>query len=189
MVWADRSGTIGWQAVGIAPIRRNFSGLIPVPGDGRYEWDGFLPIKAKPHLVNPPQGYFATANNDLIPRDYPCMDAIGYSWADPYRWDRLNEVLGGGRKMSVADMERLQTDEHDYFIRLIEPHEVLDIVPAMQAIDKAWIREKYLMHCHGAWPEYGEEDVEYTWEYFQLLRDFFARMAGNGRAILFTADQ
>ncbi len=111
MVWADRSGTIGWQAVGIAPIRRNFSGLIPVPGDGRYEWDGFLPIKAKPHVVNPPQGYFATANNDLIPRDYPYMDAIGYSWSDPYRWDRINEVLGSGRKMSIADMEHLQTDE------------------------------------------------------------------------------
>jgi penicillin amidase len=111
MVWADRSGTIGWQAVGIAPIRRNFSGMIPVPGDGRYEWDGFLPIMAKPHVVNPPQDYFATANNDLIPRDYPYMDAVGYSWADPYRWDRINEVLGSGGKISVADMERLQTDE------------------------------------------------------------------------------
>lgn len=92
-------------------------------------------------------------------------------------------------KLCVLGGKRLQTDEHAYFIRLIEPHEVLDIVRAMQAIDKAWIREKYLVHCHGAWPEYGEEDVEYTWEYFQLLRDFFDRMAGNGRAIIFTADQ
>ncbi len=111
MVWAGRDGTIGWQAVGVAPIRRNFSGLIPVPGDGRYEWDGFLPIKAKPHVVNPPAGYFATANNDLIPRDYPYMDAIGFSWSDPYRWARISEVLAGGRRVSVADMERLQTDQ------------------------------------------------------------------------------
>ncbi|MYI07639.1 MAG: penicillin acylase family protein, partial [Gemmatimonadetes bacterium] len=36
MIWADREGNIGWQAVGIAPIRRNWSGLVPVPGDGRY---------------------------------------------------------------------------------------------------------------------------------------------------------
>ena len=111
MVWAGRDGTIGWQAVGIAPIRRSWSGLIPVPGDGRYEWDGYLPIKAKPHVVNPPEGYFATANNDLIPRDYAHMDAIGFSWADPYRWARVSEVLDGGRRMSVADMMRLQTDE------------------------------------------------------------------------------
>jgi len=111
MIWADRTGTIGWQAVGIAPRRRNFSGLVPVPGDGRFEWDGFLDILDKPHLVNPEAGYFATANNDLIPPGYPFMDAIGYEWADPYRWARANEVLGSGRKHSVADMMRLQTDE------------------------------------------------------------------------------
>src|SRR5690606_36852697 len=37
MIWADKEGNIGCQAVGIAPIRRNFSALIPVPADGRYE--------------------------------------------------------------------------------------------------------------------------------------------------------
>ena len=60
MIWADPSGTIGWQSVGIAPIRTHWSGLVPVPGDGRYEWKGFLPIKEKPHAVNPPEGFIAT---------------------------------------------------------------------------------------------------------------------------------
>ncbi len=110
MVWADRSGTIGWQAVGIAPIRRNFSGLVPVPGDGRYEWAGFLPIKEKPHVVNPPSGFFATANNDLIPPGYPHMDAVGYEWADPYRWLRITEVLGAAKKLTPDDFLHLQTD-------------------------------------------------------------------------------
>jgi penicillin amidase len=110
MVWADTAGHIGWQAVGIAPIRRNWSGLVPVPGDGRYEWDGYLPIKAKPHLYDPAVGYFASANNDLIPRDYPHRDAVGWSWSDPYRWARISEVLGSGRKLGMMDMQRLQTD-------------------------------------------------------------------------------
>lgn len=110
MVWADRAGNIGWQAVGIAPIRRNFSGLVPVPGDGRYEWSGFLPIPEKPHASNPPSGFIATANNDLIPRGYAHMDAVGYSWADPFRYDRISEILRGSKKLTVADMERLQTD-------------------------------------------------------------------------------
>lgn len=110
MVWADRAGNIGWQAVGIAPIRPNFSGLVPVPGDGRYEWAGFLPIKEKPHVLNPPEGYIATANNDLIPHGYPHMDAVGYVWSDPFRFARISEVLASGRKESVADFERLQTD-------------------------------------------------------------------------------
>ena len=110
MVWADRSGTIGWQAVGIAPIRRNWSGLVPVPGDGRYEWAGFLPIKEKPHATNPATGFIATANNDLIPRGYPHMDAVGFEWTDPFRWRRLDEVLGASRALTVEDMARLQTD-------------------------------------------------------------------------------
>src|SRR5947208_13375183 len=109
MIWADKGGNIGWQAVGIAPIRKNFSGLVPVPGDGRYEWAGFLPIKEKPHSYNPPEGFIATANNDLIPLDYTHMDAVGFVWADPYRWARISEVLGSGRKFAIADLMRLQT--------------------------------------------------------------------------------
>ena len=110
MVWADVAGNIGWQAVGIAPIRPKSSGLVPVPGDGRYEWAGYLPILEKPHAFNPPAGFIATANNDLIPPGYPHRDAVGWEWTDPYRFARISEVLGSGRKLSVMDMMRLQTD-------------------------------------------------------------------------------
>ena len=121
MVWADREGNIGWQAVGIAPIRRNWSGLVPVPGDGRYEWDGYLPIRGKPSVYNPDAGYFVTANNHLTPADYPHMDAIGFEWSDPYRWARASEVLGSGRLHSMADMMALQTDYHSIPARTIVP--------------------------------------------------------------------
>ena len=121
MIWADREGNIGWQAVGIAPVRRNWSGLVPVPGDGRYEWDGYLPIRAKPSVYNPAEGYFATANNHLTPPDYPHMDAIGFEWSDPYRWTRAAEVLGSGRLHSMADMMALQTDYLSIPARTIVP--------------------------------------------------------------------
>ncbi|MEL6925151.1 MAG: penicillin acylase family protein, partial [Bacteroidota bacterium] len=110
MVWADRAGNIGWQAVGIAPIRRGFSGLVPIPGDGRYEWDGYLPIKAKPWVYNPASGIFSTANQNVTPNDYEHPDALGYSWADPYRGMRVEEVLRSGRIHSLMDMAALQTD-------------------------------------------------------------------------------
>ena len=113
MVWADRAGNIGWQPGGIAPVRRNFSGLVPVPGDGRFEWDGFLPSDALPHVVNPPQGYVATANANLIsPFDYEFLDeAIYFLWTDPFRQSRVHEVLGSGRRFNMMDMIQLQ---HDY---------------------------------------------------------------------------
>ena len=111
MIWADRQGNIGWQAVGIAPIRRNFSGMVPVPGDGRFEWDGYLPIKAKPNEFNPDRGYIETSNSNYTKPDYPYLDAIGFTWTDPYRWARGSEVLGSGRKFNMTDMVELQ---HDY---------------------------------------------------------------------------
>ena len=110
MVWADIKGNIGWQAVGIAPIRKNFSGLVPVPGDGRYEWAGFLPIKEKPHLLNPPKGFFATANQQVTPPEYGHWDAIGYTWSDDFRGNRINQVLSAKRDLTVDDFEKLQTD-------------------------------------------------------------------------------
>ena len=110
MMWADIDGNIGWQAVGIAPIRRNFSGLVPVPGDGRYEWDGYLPIIEKPHASNPETGFLITANENVTPETYDKWDAIAFSWSDPFRGDRIEEVLSSGRKFNMEDMKSLQTD-------------------------------------------------------------------------------
>lgn len=110
MVWADKEGNIGWQAVGIAPIRRNFSGLIPVPGDGTYEWDGYLPIVEKPNDHNPDKGFIATANQNVTPPDYEHWDAIGFSWSDPYRGNRIEEVLSSKSDFTMEDFKTLQTD-------------------------------------------------------------------------------
>ena len=110
MVWADRQNNIGYQAVGIAPLRPNWSGLVPVSGDGRYEWNGYLPINALPHAFNPEQGFFVTANNYLFPPGYPHKEAQHFTGADPYRASRIAEVLASGRLFSVAEMMRLQND-------------------------------------------------------------------------------
>ena len=104
IIWADRDGNIGWQAVGIAPLRRNFSGLVPVPGDGRYECDGYLEIKQKPNSFNPDVGYIETSNSNYTPPDYEHLDAIAYTWTDPYRWARGSELLSSGRKFNMTDM-------------------------------------------------------------------------------------
>ena len=120
MIWADKTGTIGWQAAGIAPLRA-WSGLLPVPGDGRFEWDGYLPITALPHETNPERGFVATANHYLYPNDFPYPQARHYTWADPYRAHRIEEVLGSGRRFNVAEMTRLQNDDLSIAARTIVP--------------------------------------------------------------------
>ena len=108
MIWGDMQGNIGYQAVGAAPQRPNFSGLVPVPGDGRFEWNGYLPIRALPHVLNPAKGYFNTSNNYLIPPHWPYSDALHYEWTDAYRSREVAEVLESGRQFTVADMVALQ---------------------------------------------------------------------------------
>jgi penicillin G amidase len=121
MVWADRQGNIGWQAAGIQPIRRNWSGILPVPGDGRYEWDGFLPIASLPSEANPTRGFIATANNFLMPDDYPYKDLLQLTWSDPFRASRIVEVLGSGRLFNVAETTRLQNDDLSVVARMLAP--------------------------------------------------------------------
>ena len=111
MVWIDTDKNIGYQAVGVSPIRPNWSGLVPVPGDGRYEWNGYLPIEDLPQVFNPEADYFATANNFMVPENYVYMNALHYTWGDEMRAVRLAEVLGSGRRHTLVDMMQLQHDE------------------------------------------------------------------------------
>jgi penicillin amidase len=120
-VWADTSGTIGWQAAGIAPRRVGWDGLAPVPGDGRFEWAGFLPIAQLPHETNPARGFVGTANAYNVDAGYPHPEALARSWADPWRHDRLQQVLDTTRRADVASMAALQHDEVPLAARQLVP--------------------------------------------------------------------
>jgi penicillin amidase len=111
LVYADVDGNIGWKVAGLAPVRRGWDGLLPVPGAaGRFEWQGFLPASELPGVYNPAAHFVATANHNILPPGYP--HELGYDWAPPDRVRRIAEVLGTpGRKFTTADLERLQHDE------------------------------------------------------------------------------
>ncbi|MBI4877571.1 MAG: penicillin acylase family protein [Acidobacteria bacterium] len=109
MVYADTAGNIGWLAAGLAPVRKNWSGLLPVPGDsGEYEWSGFLSISDMPQSYNPAAHFIATANHNILPPGYTRQ--LGYEWALPFRFERVREMLSAGGKFGMADFERMQQD-------------------------------------------------------------------------------
>lgn len=107
-VYADTSGTIGWKAGGRTPVRPNWDGTLPVPGDGRYEWAGFYDADQLPGRVDPPEGWLATANEMNLPAGFP--RTITYDWYSPHRSHRIAEVLGSRTGFSARDMVALQTD-------------------------------------------------------------------------------
>lgn len=111
LVYADRRGEIGWMAAAAAPARPNWDGLLPVPGDGRYEWNGLLPPEDLPSLRNPKEGFIATANAMNLPASYPNETRkISFYWTDRSRIDRISAVLAATPKASLDDSRRLQTD-------------------------------------------------------------------------------
>jgi len=160
MVWADVDGNIGWQSVGIAPIRRNWSGLVPVPGDGRYEWDGYLEIVHKPHVFNPDKGFWSTANQNLVPPGYEHRDAVGWSWSDPFRSARIDEVLASGKRFTMAEMMQLATDYVSLPARSLVP--MLRGVDLPEAAEAA--RGELLDWDFALAPESREAAIYVSWE-------------------------
>ena len=110
LVYADVDGNIGWIAAGLAPVRPNWNGLLPVPGhEGRFEWSGFLGVADLPQAYNPAAGFIATANHNVLPPGYSRM--LGYEWSAPHRYRRIVEVLETRAKFTVSDFQALQHDE------------------------------------------------------------------------------
>jgi len=111
LVYADTAGNIGEYSVGLSPVR-HWTGMLPVPGTGGYEWDGFIPFDQLPHSYNPEKGFITTANNKMIPKNYPYK--IGYEWYPPYRVNRITQFIehatANGHKLTTEDSKTLQSD-------------------------------------------------------------------------------
>lgn len=109
IVYADTSGNIGFYAPARVPIRKAGDGLVPVPGwTGAYDWNGFIPFEALPHAYNPPSGQIVTANQKIVPDNYPYF--ITSEWAEPYRAERIGGLLAAQKKHSLESFQDVQAD-------------------------------------------------------------------------------
>ncbi|MFS0673933.1 penicillin acylase family protein [Ornithinibacillus sp. 179-J 7C1 HS] len=120
-VFASTDGTIAYKANGKIPIYEDGQdALLPLPGwESAYEWKGFIPFDELPTVVNPDKGFIATANNKIAPDSYPYH--ISNVWAQPYRYERIEEVLESGDDFTVEDMQALQMDQTDLRAREFVP--------------------------------------------------------------------
>ena len=108
--YADIDGNHGWQAIGYIPVRKKGDGLLPAPGDGRYDWTGMRDFRALPSEFNPAKGWFASANQNNLPTNWPRDRIPAFSFRDPYRYERIADVLSAQPKHSLADSVALQHD-------------------------------------------------------------------------------
>ena len=111
VVYADTSGSIGWQLVGDAPRRRKGWGMVPLPGwDEGTGWEeDIVPFDDMPFDVDPAAGFVATANNQPLPSGRGPF--LGVDWADGYRHGRIVEALGLRSDWDLDEVAVLQMDE------------------------------------------------------------------------------
>ena len=123
-VLADAEGNIGYQMSGLLPRRKNgTSGLVPLPGwESGNDWTGFVDPDDLPRCLNPEEGFFVTANQNMnaYGRSHPNNLAMG-----PYRAERIARLLETGSSLDVEDMVRIQHDvrsaQAEAFMKILEP--------------------------------------------------------------------
>lgn len=109
VVYADTNGDIGYTLPGRIPVRRKGDGQVPVPGwTDEYEWERYIPFEDLPHVINPPEGYIASANNRVVGDSYPYY--LGRETVGPDRALRIRELLQAEPEVDRAYCARMQTD-------------------------------------------------------------------------------
>lgn len=107
-VYADDQGGFGYQMVGNVPRHGiRWRGVRPAYGDG-HEWEGYVTASEMPGLDKPARGWAGSANNPPAPPSYP--EPLYGAYADAYRFDRIAEVLGNAKNLSLDEAAALQSD-------------------------------------------------------------------------------
>jgi len=108
---ADADGNIAYVPGGLVPIRKRGLGLMPVPGDGEWDWTGFIPLLELPHLINPERGWIVSANNEAVDLEwYPYVFSTNYD--SGWRAMRVQELIEELAPIDMDDMKRIQNDVH-----------------------------------------------------------------------------
>jgi penicillin amidase len=109
VVYADDQGHIAYHAVGRVPMRPAGLPGKPIPaGDGRREWNGYIPFDSMPAAFDPPSGFLATANARVTTEKSPYQ--LSLEWIDPYRAERIYKSLQGRDGLAPKDMIAVQAD-------------------------------------------------------------------------------
>ncbi len=170
-VFADRQGHIGLQGCGRHPQRGGGQvGLAPIPAwDPKNHWRGWWPKKFLPRIYDPPEGFVATANEEMNPPDGPML--ITQILAG-YRKRRIDQQLSQLPAATLTDMQTLQYDvisvQADDLLRIILPH-----------LPQGKLRTRLTNWDRSYTPE-SQEAALFQKLYFRVLVEIFGHERGLG---------
>lgn len=136
LVMSDTDGNIAWQLCGEIPDRKKTKGMLPMPGwDSSYDWnDPIIPFEKNPYLVNPPEGFIATANNKHT--NMKIGPYTGHDFIDGYRHRRVVNLLRSRGKWDLEHFVEMQRDRYSGPWQDIR-EAVLQIQPSSERVAKA----------------------------------------------------
>src|SRR5690606_5123202 len=88
----------------------------------QHDWLGFHDLVDLPRAIDPPAGYFVTANNDLNEHGkvHPITASMG-----AYRAERIAQLLAEKPQLDASDMQRIQLDlyslQAERFMAILRP--------------------------------------------------------------------
>lgn len=146
--------------------------------DDEQERLSFLQEELEERYFSESQAYVAESDKS--------WDAMHRALSDgTLAWDGgsfpLNHTVLGGKSLYSED---------DYIMSLKTPEEVQAIATALENLTQSEFRERYdKIDSKNYDGELGDEDFQYTWEWYQGVRELYLRAATEKRHVLFTADQ
>ena len=151
MVFADRTGDIALRVSGTLPRQLPGQGAflrrVGDPGVG-----GYVDPAENPTVVNPAQGYVASANQVSTDATYPYTYRGTF---DHHRGRRINQLLSATTDATVGDMAAFQLDDYS-----LEAAEMAPVMLATVTRDGLSARALGLLSRLGTW------DYRYTAEAF-----------------------
>jgi len=107
-IYADARGNIGYQMSGRLPVRGRVAYGFRDANDLADRWVRKIAFEDLPHACNPSRGYVASANQRIVPADYP--EPIYGAYSQGHRGVRIDQAFADMPHPDRAAMIALQND-------------------------------------------------------------------------------
>lgn len=138
-VYAGVDGSIGKLIPGPIPIRdprQASQGMVPSPGwTPGAAWTRLTAYAEWPHFRDNAEGWFATANNKVVPDDFP--HKVANEWDSPVRFRRIEKLLAAQAVHDPESFKAMLRDVVDEYAVDMLPLILAQTTPASDAAKSA----------------------------------------------------